>query len=1779
MSIEYTKNLYKQKITFGNYVQILIDCCDKVVSLDLINTILIHIVEDKDQKRTHKCLEIFMRCLKNKIKWPEMFVRSEFLDILNYNRLEYDSYTIFRDIMLFITSHRLKFGTKKVFEVGAFENRFYNYAIYKEFIEPHRFDAWLDVKEMDAVQIGIYKNILRDICISNRDNTTLREYLDTLDIEIEFHKAIMDRDRLIDVTNIPRDYVFVLYPHQVRNISNLLLSKFFLCSSQASCRFCGRKLLPYEYDSDTMEKLAQEEAEKIRKECCEQIDLVTFNKHRRFLEPNNELDKINETDFEDLAYFIIHERIYIGEELIKVLLRATNLLKDNSLILECFSQIDMSTSNNESVILYYVKNLTEKVTNKEIIKEVKHFLRIYDHLKPSKKVTFGLFVLLFECYRELKDTRYPRDFILNTVLIRKNKLRRIIKWILEYYISKIDEINEDFAENFTELAEFLSEERLVEQNMNFIYPIVYSKLEFVNFTEDPSFNERYSHYVAANYIMAGDVEGVRGFYKEGLKETSRAVDVLVPVLLSGFYDTAIFKAIYGDWDKFVSTNIVRILFETRKRYFEQFEQTESCVFFVLRNLLTSCNNENEYNLVYPFIESFIFKGCGVCQDACVEVFVKFFVSQFQGIPQDHIKRMNVLFDFERMLQDIKKNTQVENLKNVLDLVSSRGYLRSSFSEKALILFRSTFSEKDQLMDEKVIENYVKAFLEDVEVSKVVSKIYERVEEKEMVKLMGYIPTRLLYREQKDKLRSEAFLQDNLNEIARMCIEKYAMNIEIEDQDLHCFIIQEIHKYLKNESAQFNNTKYTLSYEPVETNSKLFKKSYGYEEFLENLFSRLLFRCKKDEKFYNFFKYGNLLGIKFLEFSTYQLFNKVVKDVQKGEQFDDNNELVGELEDILKLEGVNYKIIRFLVNLDIYTKNRYFETGIVLEKAIAIKEYYYSIFLIESIIRKNKSDNRMLFNTLQFLYYKVGDSIRTRAINTKFFRINPINLFFEFILDRNLEAARDCLGNVSQAFVEKESFNPHFNPHLNPRLVEILNEKEEEGFLLEISTISEDLSEWRNIQSTDRVCLHFLKDCEMVEKSRDLPKTLEVITERRRMAGDDLQLIKCHEYLKEAINKNISNSHANGIKSKDIRGSSIGDLNVSIDLATNYSATNNFEHHLDSATNNFEHHLDSATNNFEHHLDSATNNFEQALDYSLVRKLVEQEEFGKATKKISQLLAKKDWGILYEFSELYLKQKKMDKSKECLKKMLNLFPKSSPDFRKACVRHAELVDSRQVYEEALGDIKDSAYLYLLYAKNLEGDSPVRSMEFYISSLLLSEEYKYETIPRLFHILSEMEDKKGVKAGVKMVSTLDSAILLPFFSQILIRINHKTKEISEMVERIILRIVEKYPRETHWRIIHMMENMKGIIPSLSLDNKILLSNIKKATEILSSIAQCTQKEISIKEDFPEFYEVLKTNINIPNSSVEIVGIENEVKIFSSLQSPKKITLVGSDGKKYQWLCKYRDDLRKDSRFMDLNRLVNRLLQKNTNSIRTYEVIPFSHKYGIIEFIEGLVSFKSICNDLYSREGISISATTKKFAKTKKIRSPKFREVVLGFPPVFYRWFEENFLTPYNWYLARDNYTKTCAVMNIMGWFMGLGDRHAENILFDINLGDTVHVDLNCIFESAKKLSIPERVPFRLTQNMVDAFGVLGLEGVYTTTMRDTLGLFLQNKNIIISNLLSFVYDPLHEWKSRKEKAPKQVLDSLEKKLSPTDVTSKVEQLNEEAMAESNLGEMYIGWLPFL
>ena len=66
--------------------------------------------------------------------------------------------------------------------------------------------------------------------------------------------------------------------------------------------------------------------------------------------------------------------------------------------------------------------------------------------------------------------------------------------------------------------------------------------------------------------------------------------------------------------------------------------------------------------------------------------------------------------------------------------------------------------------------------------------------------------------------------------------------------------------------------------------------------------------------------------------------------------------------------------------------------------------------------------------------------------------------------------------------------------------------------------------------------------------------------------------------------------------------------------------------------------------------------------------------------------------------------------------------------------------------------------------------------------------------------------------------------------------------------------------------------------------------------------------------------------------------------------------------------------------------------------------------------------------------------------------------------------------------------------VGYILGIGDRHTNNILIDQQTGELVHIDFGVAFEQGKALGAPEIIPFRLTRDIVDGFGPTGVNGTF-------------------------------------------------------------------------------------
>ncbi len=64
-----------------------------------------------------------------------------------------------------------------------------------------------------------------------------------------------------------------------------------------------------------------------------------------------------------------------------------------------------------------------------------------------------------------------------------------------------------------------------------------------------------------------------------------------------------------------------------------------------------------------------------------------------------------------------------------------------------------------------------------------------------------------------------------------------------------------------------------------------------------------------------------------------------------------------------------------------------------------------------------------------------------------------------------------------------------------------------------------------------------------------------------------------------------------------------------------------------------------------------------------------------------------------------------------------------------------------------------------------------------------------------------------------------------------------------------------------------------------------------------------------------------------------------------------------------------------------------------------------------------------------------------------------------------------------------------MSMVGYILGLGDRHPSNLMLDRLSGKILHIDFGDCFEVAMtREKFPEKIPFRLTRMLVNAMEVV-------------------------------------------------------------------------------------------
>lgn len=266
--------------------------------------------------------------------------------------------------------------------------------------------------------------------------------------------------------------------------------------------------------------------------------------------------------------------------------------------------------------------------------------------------------------------------------------------------------------------------------------------------------------------------------------------------------------------------------------------------------------------------------------------------------------------------------------------------------------------------------------------------------------------------------------------------------------------------------------------------------------------------------------------------------------------------------------------------------------------------------------------------------------------------------------------------------------------------------------------------------------------------------------------------------------------------------------------------------------------------------------------------------------------------------------------------------------------------------------------------------------------------------------------------------------------------------------------------------------------------------------------------------------------------IMHFETTFTVISSKQRPRKLSLQGSDGIAYAFVLKGHEDIRQDERVMQLFGLCNTLMVNDTESykrhlnIQRYPAIPLSQNSGLLGWVPNSDTLHVLIREYRESRKILLNIEHRimlQMAPDYDNLTLMQKVEVFGYAldnttgQDLYRvlWLKSK--SSESWLERRTNYTRSLGVMSMVGYILGLGDRHPSNLMLDRITGKIIHIDFGDCFEVAMhREKYPERVPFRLTRMLTYAMEVSNIEGSFRITCENVMRVLRDNKESLMAVL---------------------------------------------------------------
>ncbi|OMJ68093.1 hypothetical protein SteCoe_34563 [Stentor coeruleus] len=517
--------------------------------------------------------------------------------------------------------------------------------------------------------------------------------------------------------------------------------------------------------------------------------------------------------------------------------------------------------------------------------------------------------------------------------------------------------------------------------------------------------------------------------------------------------------------------------------------------------------------------------------------------------------------------------------------------------------------------------------------------------------------------------------------------------------------------------------------------------------------------------------------------------------------------------------------------------------------------------------------------------------------------------------------------------------------------------------------------------------------------------------------------------------------------------------------------------------------------------------------------------------------------------------------------------------------------------------------------------------------------------------DLKFKEFYKKMIKLADYLPLFVWADRIGQVLGLINFNMIECANIVVKVLVRLINAHPAQMLWYIcplltmkknmendsrqnivkevldkyiekdpVGLKKNVELIIEFLKLLTYLASVNVKKPEQVFQNILKKKSWVNNLKglglampilENFkPLEYDpkkfLYKSNLPAFNPSPSIIAqLSSKFYAFESKEKPKKIEFVDTNDKSLFFLIKHEThkDVRREHRAIDVFRYINRLFSKDPDCqrlglrITTFCVHFIGDNSIIVEWVNKTITLReSILKTMSNEEPANYEYF--KYAPPNTYNSEGFKpedwkRFQERLRPCFHTYFTNKFTNANEWLKARTLYTRSFAVWSMIGFLIGLGDRHTENILIFDDTCELMFIDFECIFNMGRTLSQPETVLFRLTPEMQSALGLFFEDSEFIKTCAIVLNCLRSYKHLIISNFESFITDPLSVTYTNPDISDNDIdpvntlriiqarLDGKNNYKSDNTYYNTLQQakaLVKDASDSENLRKMWRGWAPY-